>query len=67
MKDLSEARVEVHSTPQQIQDFMEGFLWKDILREFGMWLEMIHEGFEDHAADDRELYRCQGRAEAIRY
>ena len=48
-------------------EFLETTIWADIQSELNIWLEGVRDGLEDPQASERDLFRNQGRAEAIRY
>ena len=57
----------MRSSARQFSDFIEGFIWQDMLEELGKWREQARDGLEDMESDEKELYRNQGRADAVRY
>jgi hypothetical protein len=59
--------VELRSFSGQFSEFLESTIWADMRAELGIWLEGVRDGLEDPEATERDLFRNQGRAEAIRY
>jgi hypothetical protein len=57
----------IRSTAAQFNDFIDGFIWQDMKDELDIWLNGVRDGLEDTEADEKDLYRNQGRADAIRY
>jgi hypothetical protein len=57
----------IRSTVAQLNDFIEGFIWQDMMDELEIWLNGVRDGLEDVEADEKDLFRNQGRADAIRY
>ena len=55
------------SSVGQFYEFLEGTVWADIKAELGVWLEGVRDGLEDTESNEKDLFRNQGRAEAIRY
>ena len=55
------------SSVGQFDEFLEGTVWADMKRELHIWLEGVRDGLEDKESDEKDLFRNQGRAEAIRY
>ena len=55
------------SSAAAFQDFIESYIWKDMLEELGKWREQARDGLEDMDSDEKEIYRNQGRADAVRY
>jgi hypothetical protein len=62
MIDVKE--VELHSTRKQAEDFQNGSIWRDIKAILEDWVQGIK---NDMLAEDdmKEVYRFQGRAEAL--
>jgi len=50
------------------EDFERGKFWKEIVSEYTLWLEDIHNELEDNGGDkpDKALHRLGGNAEALR-
>ena len=62
-----EKDAELQSSAGQFEDFLKSTIWADIQAELGIWLEGVRDGLEDTDSDEKDLFRNQGRAEAIRY
>lgn len=58
--------IEVRSSPGDFDRFIEGTIWYDIKNELAMWLDGARDGLEDTEASEKEMYRNQGRADAVR-
>ena len=54
------------SSPTEFEDFMESTVWQDMSHEIHIWLDGARDGLESPTADEKELYRNQGRADACR-
>ena len=54
------------SSPTEFEDFMESTIWQDMNHEIRIWLDGARDGLESPTADEKELYRNQGRADACR-
>lgn len=50
----------------QFKDFVESTLWHDMFRELMIWVEMVR-NIQESSSDMAEMFRCQGRIEAIRF
>ena len=57
----------LRSTAGQFNEFLESTIWADIENELNVWLEGVRDGLEDTSMGVEDLYRNQGRAEAVRY
>ena len=57
---------DLRSTYEDISAFNTSNVWTDFLRELSIWVQQIR-GIQDESDDEKELYRCQGRIEAIGY
>jgi hypothetical protein len=57
----------LRSTAGQFAEFMESTIWADVRAELEVWLEGVRDGLEDTSLSIENLYRNQGRAEAVRY
>lgn len=57
----------IRSSLGQFREFLESTVWTDIQRELSIWLEGVRDGLENIETDEKDLYRNQGRAEAVRY
>ena len=66
---MSEEKEEVvlKSSSALFEEFLQSTIWADINSELNVWLEGVRDGLEDPQASERDLFRNQGRAEAIRY
>jgi len=64
---MEEYEVIMQSSASQFNEFLEGSVWTDIKSELNVWLEGVRNGLENPETDEKELYRNQGRAEAVRY
>ena len=57
----------LRSTAAQFSEFLESTIWADLRDELEVWLEGVRDGLEDTGMPVEDLYRNQGRAEAVRY
>lgn len=48
-----------------IEEFIKSSLWKKMEEELNSWISDLVE-IQDSSNDEKELYRCQGRKEAIK-
>uniref|UniRef100_A0A6H1ZGX1 Uncharacterized protein n=1 Tax=viral metagenome TaxID=1070528 RepID=A0A6H1ZGX1_9ZZZZ len=55
------------SSSNQFEEFLSSTVWTDIKGELNIWLEGVRDGLEDTDSDEKDLFRNQGRAEAVRY
>jgi len=65
IKDKMEGYV-VQATAHALNEFLDSGLWKDMENELELWLDAARDGLENPEADDKEIYRNQGRADACR-
>jgi hypothetical protein len=65
MKEETEPTLK--SSANQFVEFLDSTVWADIKSELNIWLEGVRDGLENPESDEKDLYRNQGRAEAIRY
>ena len=57
---------EFKSSLHELDFFLGSHVWDDMQNDFEQWLEGVRDQME--ASDsERDLWRCQGRAEAMRY
>ena len=63
---MGEEEIVVRSSAGQFQEFLESTVWGDLENELTEWLDGARDGLEDADAGEKDLYRNQGRAEAIR-
>jgi len=59
--------VDFSSTAGQFEEFLNSTIWTDMKSELHVWLEGVRDGLEDTESDEKDLYRNQGRADAVRY
>ena len=57
----------LRSTANQFSEFLESTIWADLKDELEVWREGVRDGLEDTSLPIEEVYRNQGRAEAVRY
>lgn len=58
--------VEMDSTSREVKDFIDSFVWKDMKANLTRWLNDMNEVL-DNADDMTEIYRTQGRKQAIQF
>ena len=66
MEGLEGTEVVVRSSAGMLEEFINGIVWGDLKNELEAWLDGARDGLEDTNADEKELYRNQGRADAVR-
>jgi len=49
------------------REFRNSSVWYELKKELNVWLENVRDHLESSATDENELYRNQGRADAVRY
>jgi hypothetical protein len=54
----------IQSSIAKFEEFVESQIWKDLKSELIVWKEDI-QSIQDNVSDEKELFRCQGRKEAI--
>ena len=56
------------STPSQLIEFQQGFIWKDMLGEIDIWLNQIRDLLENSSMElsHRKLDQLGGSAKALR-
>ena len=54
------------SSATEFEEFMESTMWQDMQYEINLWLDGARDGLENQDADEKEIYRNQGRADACR-
>jgi len=54
------------ASANEMNEFMDSFVWEDMQYEINLWLGGARDGLEDPDADEKEIYRNQGRADACR-
>jgi len=64
---MAAEEVELKSSAAAFEEFLKSTIWADIRAELDIWLEGVRDGLEDTESDEKDLFRNQGRAEAIRY
>lgn len=64
---MREEEQKIRSTAGQFTEFLESTIWADVKGELDIWLEGVRDGLEDTNLGVEDLYRNQGRAEAVRY
>lgn len=63
---MGEVDYKYRSSAGDVQEFIEGPVWADLKNDYECWLDAARNGLEDIESSEKELYRNQGRAEAIR-
>lgn len=63
---MGDVEYDYRSSAGDIKEFIESPIWADLKNDFECWLEAARNGLEDIEASEKELYRNQGRAEAVR-
>ena len=56
---------EVRGTIHQYEEFLQNVVWKDFITYIDMMREAVRDELET-CADQQEMFRFQGRAEALR-
>jgi len=56
----------INSTASQIEQFINSWVWKDMLGELEVWREMVSSEYTD-VSDLLNLGKIQGRIEALNY
>jgi hypothetical protein len=56
--------VDFKSTIDSILEFTKGTIWSDMKSELSAWMKDVQE-IQDSTGDEKELFRCQGRKEAV--
>jgi hypothetical protein len=54
------------SSVHEMNFFLGGHVWDDMQNDFEQWLEGVRDQMEQ-SDSERDLWRCQGRAEAMRF
>jgi hypothetical protein len=57
--------VDYRSSLHEIDFFLGSHVWDDMRDDFEYWLEGVRDDLENCNSIE-EIYRCQGRAEAVR-
>ncbi len=57
-------KVEFRSTIDSFEEFIKSTIWSDMKSELSAWMKDVQE-IQDSTGDEKELFRCQGRKEAI--
>jgi len=63
---MGDVEYKLRSSAGMFEEFIESIIWEDLKNELECWLEGARSGLEDIDASEKELYRNQGRAEAVR-
>lgn len=63
---MEDEEIVLRSSPGDFERFIEGTIWYDIKNELSEWLDSARDGLEDTEASEKEMYRNQGRADAVR-
>ena len=56
---------EIRGTIGQYEDFLQGVVWQDVLRQMEIMREAVRDNLES-CTEVEEIYRFQGRAEVLR-
>lgn len=56
----------MRSTVGQLKEFKNSFIYKDMMEELGVWLDMVRDQMEMQSNSFEQLRVLQGNAETIR-